>query len=88
MSSIPRVKQISFKEKEHPYLLQQMDDLMDLYKWISAVSTSPYYVKSIKRSLDLLPAGSHDEHHQDSPASRGGRDAQGGAEGQQTLSGH
>ena len=32
MKSIPRVKQISFKEKEHPFLLQQMDDLMDLYK--------------------------------------------------------
>jgi hypothetical protein len=32
MSSIPRVKQISFKEKEHPFLLQQMEDLMDLYK--------------------------------------------------------
>jgi len=32
MKSIPRVKQISFKEKEHPYLLQQMEDLMDLYK--------------------------------------------------------
>jgi len=32
MRPIPRVKQISFKEKEHPYLLQQMADLMDLYK--------------------------------------------------------
>jgi hypothetical protein len=32
MRSIPRVKQISFKEKEHPFLLQQMEDLMDLYK--------------------------------------------------------
>ena len=32
MKSIPRVKQISFKEKEHPYLLQQMEDLMNLYK--------------------------------------------------------
>jgi hypothetical protein len=32
MKSIPRVKQISFKEKEHPFLLQQMEDLMDLYK--------------------------------------------------------
>jgi len=32
MASIPRVKQISFKEKEHPYLLKQMEDLMDLYK--------------------------------------------------------
>jgi hypothetical protein len=32
MRSIPRVKQISFKEKEHPYLLQQMEDLMNLYK--------------------------------------------------------
>jgi len=32
MTTIPRVKQISFKEKEHPYLLQQMEDLMDLYK--------------------------------------------------------
>jgi hypothetical protein len=32
MKSVPRVKQISFKEKEHPFLLQQMEDLMDLYK--------------------------------------------------------
>jgi len=32
MKSIPRVKQISFKEREHPLLLQQMEDLMDLYK--------------------------------------------------------
>jgi hypothetical protein len=32
MQSIPRVKQISFKEREHPLLLQQMEDLMDLYK--------------------------------------------------------
>ena len=32
MRSIPRVKQISFKEKEHQFLLQQMEDLMDLYK--------------------------------------------------------
>jgi hypothetical protein len=32
MRSIPRVKQISFKEKEHLFLLQQMEDLMDLYK--------------------------------------------------------
>jgi hypothetical protein len=32
MKSVPRVKQISFKEKEHPFLLQQMDDLMNLYK--------------------------------------------------------
>jgi len=32
MTSIPRVKQISFKEKEQKYLLQQMEDLMDLYK--------------------------------------------------------
>jgi hypothetical protein len=32
MKAIPRVKQISFKEKEHPFLLQQMEDLMDLYK--------------------------------------------------------
>jgi len=34
MRSFPRVKQISFKEKEHPYLLQQMEDLMDLYKMV------------------------------------------------------
>ena len=32
MKSIPRVKQISFKKREHPFLLQQMEDLMDLYK--------------------------------------------------------
>jgi len=32
MRSIPRVKQISFKEREHPLLLKQMEDLMDLYK--------------------------------------------------------
>jgi hypothetical protein len=32
MKSVPRVKQISFKAKEHPFLLQQMEDLMDLYK--------------------------------------------------------
>jgi len=32
MKSVTRVKQISFKEKEHPFLLQQMEDLMDLYK--------------------------------------------------------
>jgi len=32
MKTVTRVKQISFKEKEHPFLLQQMEDLMDLYK--------------------------------------------------------
>ena len=32
MRSIPRVKQISFKAKEHTFLLQQMEDLMDVYK--------------------------------------------------------
>ena len=32
MKAIPRVKQISFKEKEHPFLLEQMEDLMNLYK--------------------------------------------------------
>jgi hypothetical protein len=32
MKSVARVKQISFKEKEHPFLLQQMEDLMELYK--------------------------------------------------------
>jgi hypothetical protein len=32
MRSIPRVKQISFKEREHPLLLKQMEDLMELYK--------------------------------------------------------
>jgi len=42
-------------------------------------------VKSIRRSLEHPPAGWGDEHHQDSPAPRRGRDAQGGAEGQQAL---
>ena len=32
MKSIPKVKQISFKEIEYPLLLSQMNDLMDLYK--------------------------------------------------------
>ena len=32
MRSIPRVKQISFKERGHPLLLKQMEDLMELYK--------------------------------------------------------
>lgn len=32
MKSIPKVKQISFKECEYPTLLQHQKDLMDFYK--------------------------------------------------------
>ena len=31
-TATPKVKQISFKQKEHRFLLQQMEDLMDHYK--------------------------------------------------------
>ncbi len=32
MRSFPKVKQISFKEREYQMLLEHQEDLMDLYK--------------------------------------------------------
>jgi len=61
MTTIPRVKQISFKRREHPLLLQQMEDLMDLYK----MDISGLY-KTLLREKHLEVFGSSVKGHRQS----------------------